>query len=84
MALDRQGRIVPDAPVTGWQVQDQVPTTELDARSVAVRGYRVHFLTGKGQQGSVFVPENRYTTLNVRAQVAAAAAQLDEIAGLSG
>jgi hypothetical protein len=47
-------------------------------------GFRVMFTTGKGQQGSVFVPKARYTPDNVRAEIAAAAHQLDQVADLTG
>lgn len=84
MAFDERGYIVPDAGVTGWAIEGQQETSELDARGRAISGYRVEFVTGKGQRGSVFVPKVQYNPTNVRAAVAAAAGQLDEVAGLSG
>lgn len=84
MAFDERGRIVPDAGVTGWNVEGQQETTELDARGRAVTGYRIEFRTGKGQRGSVFLPKSQYNPTNVRAAIAAQAGQLDEVAGLSG
>lgn len=84
MAFNERGQIVPNAGVTGWRVESQQETTELDARGNAVRGYRVYFVTGKAQHGSVFVALAMYNPANVRAAVAAHAGQLDEAASLSG
>lgn len=84
MAYDPSGRVVPNAGVSGWQIESQTETVELDARQRAIQGYSVAFLTGQGHRGSVFVPKAQYTPLNVRAAVAAAANTLDEVGKLSG
>lgn len=75
---------MPNAPEGGWMVTGQVQTTELGADNRAVTGYRVSFTTGKGAQGSVFVPVNRYTPDNVRAEIAAHAHQLDQVQVMTG
>lgn len=84
MVYDPSGRVVPNAGVSGWSIESQTETLELDARQRAVQGYSVAFVTGKGHRGSVFIPKNQYTPINVRATVAAAANTLDEVAGLTG
>ena len=84
MALDRLGRVIPDAPTTGWRVEAQDPSTEIDASGRVQRGVRVSFVTGTGQRGSVFVADAQYNPTNVRAVVAAAASAMDEVAGLTG
>lgn len=84
MAFNERGQIVPNAGVTGWVITSQQETTELDQRGLAVHGVRIYFTTGKGQPGSVFIASNRYNAVNARAEVAARAAAMDEVAGLSG
>lgn len=84
MAFNERGQLVPNAGVTGWKVESQQETTELDPRGQPIRGYRVYFTTGKGQHGSVFVALSMYNPQNVRAAVASHAGQLDETASLSG
>ena len=84
MALDSRGRVIPDAPTTGWRVVDQTETLEADPGGRVVNGVRVVFVTGKGIQGSVFVPRNLYNVPNVQAAVAARAHEMDQVQGLSG
>lgn len=84
MALDSAGRIVPNTGATGWHDVTQQETTELDAKGQPTRGYRVYFTTNDGHSGSVFVEAARYTAVNVRAEIAARAATLDEVGRLSG
>jgi len=74
----------PSGPVTGWRVIDQVPGTDIGPQGYAVRGVRVYFVTGKGVNGSVFIPENRYTPKNVQATVADLAATIDAVHALQG
>lgn len=84
MAIDRTGRIVPDAGATGWHVTGQSETLQPDPAGRVVAGMQVTFLTAKGVQGSVFIPRNLYTVTNVQAAVAAAAHEMDQVQGLSG
>lgn len=84
MATDAFGRIVPDTGATGWHDVSQQETTELDAKGQPTRGYRVYFTTNENHAGSVFVPQNMYSVVNVRAAIAAQAAQLDAVGKLTG
>lgn len=84
MALDASGRIVPDAPATGWVIISQQETLQPGPGGRVTEGIVVRFTTASGQEGSVFVPRSQYTPINVRAAVAAHAATLDQVAKLSG
>ena len=84
MALDAQGRVIPDAPQTGWRIESQQETTELDASGRVVNGVRVMFVTAKGNHGSVFVSRAMYSIPNVQAAVANAAGTMDGVANLRG
>ena len=84
MATDSAGNVVPNAPTTGWNVDYQQETVGLDASGRTVPGVKVGFITGKGVRSSVFIPQTLYTPTNVRAQIAAMAAQVDEVQGMSG
>ena len=66
-----------------WTVTSQSESTEIQPSGQAARGYRIYFQTGTGQQGSIFVPQDRYLPDNVRALLAAAAANADAIGNLS-
>ena len=59
--------------VTG-QAADQF---EFDGSGNPVTGYRVSFLTGGGNRGSVFVPQDHYNAGHVRTLVAALATRMD-------
>ena len=84
MAFNERGQIVPDAPITGWQVVSQQETFERDATGQVVPGVRVTFQVGPELTGSVFVPRSRYNVVNVRAAVAAAAGEMAAVHKLSG
>lgn len=73
-----------NAPVTGWKVTGQVETMDRGPDGRAVAGMKVSFQTGKGVFASVFIPSDRYTPDNVRAAIASAAAQIDQVHTLSG
>lgn len=77
-------RLTPNAPITGWTVTSQQQSQWIGPNNQAVRGVEVFFTTGKGVAGSVRIPESQYSPINVRAAIAAQAAQLDEVQGLSG
>jgi hypothetical protein len=74
----------PNAPQTGWSVTSQQETLDLGADGRAIQGVRIFYLTAKGNHGSVFIPKARYSLDNVKAAVASAAAQMDQIHGLTG
>ena len=84
MALDLTGRVVPDAQAKGWTVVGQTETLRPDPAGHVVSGVEVRFRTAKGVEGSVFVPKQFYNVTNVRAAVAAAAQEMDQVQGLSG
>jgi hypothetical protein len=84
VSLNERGQIVPNAPLTGWSVVSQQETFERDASGQVVPGVRVYYQLTDGPSGSVFLPRTRYNPVNVRAEVAAAAAQMREVHNLSG
>jgi hypothetical protein len=49
-----------------------------------VLGTVVYFVTGNGHQGSVFVPQARYTINNVKTLVEGAAKSLDAVGSITG
>ena len=71
----------PSSTPNGGSITGQVQTTEIGPGNRPVAGIRVYFKTGKGADGSVFVPEDRYTAANVLAAVRAAANAMDEVHG---
>jgi len=67
-----------------WTITGQAPDQfEFDGAGNPVSGYRVSFLTGNGNKGSVFVPEVHYEAATVRRLVAAQANRMDEVGSLS-
>lgn len=76
--------IATNAPKTGWTVTSQVEQPGPGPDGRLVDGYKVSFRTGAGVNASVFLPRAQYTPDNVRAEIAAAAAQLDQVQGMSG
>jgi hypothetical protein len=52
-----------------------------DDTGKAVPGWNVAFETAKGQHGTAFVPQNKYTMVNVHAAVRSQAAAMDEVLG---
>lgn len=71
----------PSGPANGGTITDQVRTLEVGANGQAVAGIRVYFKTAKGQLGSVFVEESRYSS---SAAIAAARAMANELDGAHG
>lgn len=68
---------------SGWtvtaQVTDQIVNT--NAGQTVVGAY-VYFITGDGNEGSVFIPDTHYNAATVKAAVEAKAALLDEVGRL--
>lgn len=79
MARDARGNIVPDADLTGIKIDAQMETVGIGPDQRPTSGYKVMFTTREGVSGSVFVPMSSYSPANVKAAVAAHAAQLDEV-----
>lgn len=67
-----------------WKFQSQSATLGIGPDGKATEGYQVYFVTGSGQQGSVFVVRSLYNPANVAAAIAAHAAELEGVAKLSG
>lgn len=65
--------------ITG-QVTDQVVNTQAGA---TVTGTIVYYVTGEGNEGSVFVANQHYNVKNVRKAVHESAALLDEVGRLT-
>lgn len=66
-----------------WRVTGQTPTTRPGPNGRFVDGMLVHFATGLGNVGTVFVPEANYNQATVGRAVAAKAALIDSVAQLS-
>jgi len=68
---------------TGWQVTGLDPNAYVAARDGSpIYGARVHFATGAGNVGSVFLADANLTPANVGALIDMKAALLDEISNL--
>lgn len=69
---------------SGWiitsQLSDQFENT---SAGQTVLGVRVYFITGDGNEGSVFVPDNLYKTKEVQERVRKRAELIDEVGRLS-
>lgn len=84
MALNAQGQMVPDAPITGWQVVSQQERTLPGPQGTIEDVVVVTFRMADGTTGTVNVPKAQYNAQNVRAAVANYAARLAEVSGLKG
>lgn len=69
---------------SGWTITSQLADQfENTNAGQTVLGVRVYFITGNGNEGSVFVPDNLYTTKNVQERVRKRAQLIDEVGELS-
>lgn len=66
-------------PTTGWRVVSQIEQTQIGPTGVLEKGVLVTFQLDGGTQGSVFVPEARYTVAAVRDAIAQKAAVLHAV-----
>lgn len=65
---------------SGWQVTSQVTDQLITTLAgQVVTGTYVYFITGEGQEGSVFVPDQHYNAATVRKMIQARADVLDEV-----
>lgn len=66
-----------------WQVTGQV-TDQVASNNAGrtITGVIVYFVTGEGNEGSIFVPNNLYSKDYVHKHVHEAAAKLDEVGNL--
>lgn len=66
---------------SGWKITGQVPDQYSPvAAGQPVIGTIISFVTSDGNQGSLFVPDDQYTTAKVRALVEAKANLVDNVA----
>lgn len=66
-----------------WQVTGQAADQyETDGAGNPVTGYRVSFITGAGNRGSVFVPNDQYKPETVKTLIQAQANTMDAIGAL--
>lgn len=74
------GGLPPGLHHTGWtvtaQLTDQVIITDAGR---AVTGVQIFFITGDGNEGSIFVADNHYTVKTVKPMLDAKAALIDTI-----
>lgn len=75
---------VPGRTATTWKVTAQAPAVRPGPTGRYQPGTEVSFVTGKGVTGSVWVPESLFSPTTVRRMVAAKAATLDTVQGLTG
>lgn len=73
----------PSIPSSGWEVTSQTEGTQIGPAGTIVEGVVVAFRTGHGVVGTVFVANAQYSVSQVTALVAARAAALDAVTGLS-
>lgn len=72
-------------PTTTWQVTRQVADYQIiDLAGLPVTGVLVSFLTGAGNRGNLFVPDDQYANpANVQAALAAKAQLIDTIGSMT-
>lgn len=69
---------------SGWRIVDQVTDQVQNTRAGAtVTGVMVYFITGEGNEGSVFIVNQHYNAKNVRKAVQTQANLLDEVGNLA-
>jgi hypothetical protein len=71
------------APGTGWKINLQTPTTGVSGGKVGP-GFNINFTTGRGHEGTVFVPVSQYTEAGVRALITGLATTLDNVGVMTG
>lgn len=64
----------------GWKITDQAADQIQNTRAGnTVTGVIVYFITGDGNEGSVFIANQHYNVKNVRTAVEAQARLMDEV-----
>lgn len=84
MAMDQRGRVVQNAPTSGWEITGQQQTTGLDDNGRPAEGIKVMFTVAGQGPFSVFVPLSRYNPDNARAAVATLAGHIAQTQGARG
>lgn len=70
--------------ISGWAVTSQSPDQVIVSDSGQVQtGTYVYFATEEGNTGSIFTPDQHYTTKKVHASIAIRAKLVDEIGRLT-
>lgn len=67
-----------------WQVTAQAETTKINPTGNVIDGIEVDFQLSDGTAGSVFIPLSSYSVDTVREAIAAKAADMNNVSGLSG
>lgn len=68
---------------TTWDVTGDTPETyDFSNNGNPVIGHQITFITGNGNRGSVFVPNDHYNVASVKVMVHAQAVIADEVAAL--
>jgi hypothetical protein len=69
---------------TTWRVTADVPDQySFDGGGSPVLGHQVSFITGEGNRGTVFVPNDHYNPAAVKVLVNGHAVTVDSVAGLT-
>lgn len=74
----------PSVALSGWTVDSQQEATQVTADGRVIDGMTIFAHTGNGTRFTVFVPHESYGADQVRAVVAARAAALDSVHGMTG
>ena len=72
------------AGAPAWTVTGQQETTDQDVSGRYVRGIRVSFRTAAGIDGSVFLPDARFSAAAARAAIAEKVSRMTSVADLVG
>ena len=67
-----------------WYVTGQTEDTQITPDGRVEHGVKVLFRTGSGVDSSVFIPNGSYNAESVRTAIAARAAAIDSVSGLTG
>jgi len=71
-------------PHSGWRITSQLTDQVVNSPAgQTLTGVQVYFITGNGNEGSVFIANQHYNKATVAQAVALQATLLDEIGGLS-
>lgn len=65
-----------------WQIAGDVPDQVNFSGATPVTGHLITFITGNGNRGSVFVPDDQYNPTRVKAIVQAKANVVDQVNAL--
>lgn len=69
---------------SGWRVTDQVTDQVQNTRAGAVVvGVQIYFMTGEGNEGSVFISNQHYNAKNVHKAISEQAKLIDEVGRLA-